>query len=188
VTVFRPHVLGIDEGPFDKRKDATVALVGVMTEGADLVEAVAVTRFPVDGASAAEFLADWIGGLRFAAALHAITLGGVTLAGLAVVDVALLARAAGIPVLVVNRRDPRNTAVADALRAAGLAERIAILEATPPAWQVEPGLFVASAGATREAAARILGAVRHKSQFPEPLRLAHLIGAAITNGESRGRP
>ena len=38
VRSFRPHVLGIDDGPFDKSTDTTVPIVGVMMEGADLVE------------------------------------------------------------------------------------------------------------------------------------------------------
>lgn len=188
MSTFRPHVFGIDDGPFDKRSDAEVPIVGVMMEGADLVEAVATTTFPADGADSARFLSDWVAELRFASALHAVVLGGVTLAGLAVVDVRLLAERAGIPVIVVNRRDPRNESLGEALRAAGLADRLAILEATPAAWPVEPGLFAAHAGTTREKAARILAAVRGKSQLPEPLRLAHLIGSAIVNGESRGRP
>ena len=52
----RPHVLGIDDGPFDKRTGGNVPVVGVMTEGHDLVEAVALTEFPMDGDGPAEFL------------------------------------------------------------------------------------------------------------------------------------
>ena len=60
----RPHVLGIDDGPFSKGQREPVPIVGVMMEGADLVEAIAVTEFPVDGADATNFLAQWIEGLR----------------------------------------------------------------------------------------------------------------------------
>ncbi len=185
---FRPHVLGIDEGPFDKRVDRAVPIVGVMMEGPDLVEAVAVTEFPVDGAGAAEFLGDWLSSLRFAEALHAVVFGGLTLAGLGVIDIELLAQRARLPVMVVNRRDPRNEGLTEALCAAGLAERVPLVLSAPRAWSLEPGLFVAHAGATRDDAACILAAVRGKSQLPEPLRLAHLIGSAIVSGQSRGRP
>jgi len=184
----RPHVLGIDDGPFDKRTDATVPIVGVMTEGPDLVEAVAVTRFPVDGPRVAEFLATWIDGLRFASALHAVVLGGITVAGLGVVDIEDLSRRSGIPAMIVNRREPQNDRLSGALAGAGLAERIEIVESAPAAWPLDPGLYVAHAGTSRDEAAKILTAVRGKSQLPEPLRLAHLIGAAIVSGQSRGRP
>lgn len=185
---FRPHVLGVDDGPFDKRTDASAPLVGVMMEGGDLVEALAISEFPVDGSGATEFLAGWISGLRFASALHAVVLGGVTLAGLAVVDVERLARLSGLPVLVVNRREPQNEGLVDALRAAGLGERVALVERTPRAWRLDPGLYVAHAGTTREQARRFVEASRNKSQLPEPLRVAHLIGAALVSGQSRGRP
>ncbi len=36
---YRPHVLGVDDGPFDKGVSRTVPLVGVTMEGPDLVEA-----------------------------------------------------------------------------------------------------------------------------------------------------
>ncbi len=185
---FRPHVLGIDDGPFDKHADATVPIVGVMTEGATVVEAVAVTAFPVDGDCAAEFLAEWVGGLRCAAALHAIVLGGLTIAGLAVIDIERLARVRRTPVITVHRHDPSNDRLGAALRAAGLADRIAIVERAPRAWPLGPGLFAAHAGTTREQAAAIVAASCNKSQLPEPLRLAHLIGSALVSGQSRGRP
>lgn len=185
---FRPHVLGVDDGPFDKSRDATTPIVGVMTEGADLVEGVAVTRFPIDGDGITEFLATWIAGLRLASALHAVVLGGLTIAGLSVVDLAELAERSGVPALAVNRKGPRDERLVSALVAAGLAERIALIERAPAAWAFEPGVFVAHAGAGREEVERILRAVRGKSRLPEPLRLAHLIGAALVSGQSRGRP
>jgi endonuclease V-like protein UPF0215 family len=185
---FRPHVLGVDDGPFDKRSSTTVPLVGVMMEGHDLVEAVAITEFPVDGDRVADFLADWIGELRFASALHAVVLSGVTIAGLAIVDIELLSRRLRLPVMIVNRHDPANERLNSALATAGLAERIPIVERTPQAWRLGPGLFVAHVGISRDEAQRILEACRGKSQLPEPLRLAHLIGGAVVSGESRGRP
>jgi endonuclease V-like protein UPF0215 family len=45
-----PHILGIDDAPFDKHQDALVPVVGVMMEGAAVVESVAIGAFPVDGA------------------------------------------------------------------------------------------------------------------------------------------
>lgn len=185
---FRPHVLGIDDGPFDKRVDASVPVVGVMMEGPDLVEAVATTSFGVDGDDAAGFLADWIAGLRFASALHGVVLGGMTIAGLGVVDVAELSSRLGLPSMLVNRHEPQDGPLTDALRAAGLERRVALVERAPRPWPLEPGLFVTCAGADRERAAELIAATRGKSLLPEPLRVAHLIGAAIANGQSRGRP
>jgi len=183
----RPHVLGIDDGPFEKFSSETVPVVGVMMEGPDLVEAVALTRFPVDGDGVTEFLAGWVAGLRFRPALRGIVLGGITLAGLAVVDPQELARQSGVAVVVVNRRRPGNARLAAALEAAGLPERRALLERAPPAVALPGGLWASAAGTDAAGAAGLVRATRLKSDLPEPLRLAHLIARAVALGESRGR-
>ena len=184
---FRPHLLGVDDGPFDKRTGGQVPVVGVMMEGAGLVESVALAEFPLDGDGAAEFLAQWIGRLRCASALHGVILGGVTIAGLGIVDVVELARALGRPVLVVNRRPPENAPLAGALREAGLAARIPLLDRLPPARRVASGLYLAHAGVEPAEAERLLAATLGKARVPEPLRVAHLVAAAVARGESRGR-
>jgi endonuclease V-like protein UPF0215 family len=92
-----------------------------------------------------------------------------------------------VPVLVVTRHNPASSDLADALRAAGLSHRLALLERVPRAFGVGQGLYLAQAGATRLEAERLVQAALAKSRLPEPLRLAHLIGQAIVLGESRGR-
>jgi endonuclease V-like protein UPF0215 family len=185
--VSRPHVLGVDDGPFAKGQSGPVPVVGVLMEGADLVEAAALTSFPVDGDDATGFLAEWIGGLRLRPTVQAVVLGGVTIAGLGLVDVTALAERLQVPVLVVTRKEPRNDALGAALTAAGLAGRIAALERTPAAFRAQPGLWLACAGATQQQALRLLEACTAKAKLPEPLRVAHLVAAAHVNGESRGR-
>jgi endonuclease V-like protein UPF0215 family len=181
-------LLGIDDAPFDKGSDREVPVVGVMMEGADLVEAVALTSLPVDVDRAAERLADWISTLRFAEAIHGVVLGGVTIAGLGVIDIEELSAKLGKPVSVVNRRRPDDLPLIGALRAAGFDDRIPIVERMPRAWRLQDGTYVAHAGTERRVAERLVAAVLSKSQLPEPLRLAHMFGAAIVSGQSRGRP
>jgi endonuclease V-like protein UPF0215 family len=188
IRIHRPHLLGIDDGPFEKGRDERAPIVGVLMEGQDLVEAVVLTDFPVDGAEPAEFLATWIAGLRFVSGLHGIVLGGITIAGLGIVDTALLSERLDLPVMVVNRHAPTNDRLSKALDAAGFAERIAIVERAPAAWELDRGLWVSHVGTDREEAERLLRAARGKSLLPEPVRLAHLIGGAVATGHSRGRP
>jgi endonuclease V-like protein UPF0215 family len=183
----RPHLLGVDDGPFEKRVDDRVPIVGVMMEGADLVEAVATTEFPVDGEGSAAFLAEWIGGLRFRPALQGVVLGGITIAGLAVIDVEELSRRLELPVLVVNRREPSDERLIRALRTAGFEQRVPIVERSPAAYAVAERLFVGAAGAEPELAARLVRSAQRKSDLPEPLRVAHLVARALVHGESRGR-
>lgn len=184
---FRPHTFGVDDAPFDKRQPGPVPIVGVMMEGKDVVESVAVGQFPVDGEGATEYLAGWIGGLRTRPMLQAVILGGITIAGLGLVEMTALAERLALPVLVVTRHNPASSDLADALRAAGLSHRIPILERTPRAYGVGTGLYLAHAGATRVEAEQLVLATVGKARVPEPLRVAHLIGQAIVLRESRGR-
>jgi endonuclease V-like protein UPF0215 family len=135
-----------------------------------------------------EFLARWISGLRFRPAAHGLVFGGLTIAGLAVIDPELIAATTGMPVLVVNRKPPSDAGVASALHAAGLASRVATLARCPKSIALESGLHVAFAGVDEDSARRLLGSATGKSLLPEPLRVAHLIAAALANGASRGRP
>jgi len=184
----RPHLIGIDDGPFEKGRDRVTPLVGVITEGADLVEGVSVREFPVDGAGLTSFLADWIAALPFRPGLHGVVVGGVTAAGLAVLDGPGLAAATGLPVLVVSRKANRSERLVGALRAAGLTDRIALIDAAPTPFQVAKGLFAAASGIRAPDARALLRASLGKSALPEPLRLAHLIATALVRGDSRGRP
>jgi hypothetical protein len=180
-------VLGIDDGAFDKRVDRSVPLVGVAMEGPDLVEVVAVSEFPVDGEGVTDFLADWIESLRIKPALQGVFFAGITIAGLAVIDVPELAARLGVPVVIANRREPSNRRVIEALEAAGLGGRRAILERAPAAERIDGRIYAAALEGYRDAAHALVRATLGKSDLPEPLRLAHLIARAIATGESRGR-
>jgi endonuclease V-like protein UPF0215 family len=180
-------VLGIDDAPFDKGQRQSVPIVAVMMEGSDLVEGVAIDSFPVDGGGATEHLLRWITRLRFHASLQGVVLGGITMAGLGVVDISALARGLGAPVLTVTRRSPTNAPLIQALEAAGLGDRIPVVERSPRAMRLHDGLYLACAGADPDAAATLARAVLGKSHLPEPLRIAHLIARALVTGESRGR-
>lgn len=183
----RPHTLGVDDAPFDKRQTGPVPIVGVTMECNDLIESVALGEFPVDGDGATEYLATWIGRLRSRPMLQAVILGGITIAGLGIVDVITLAERLGLAVLVVTRHNPARSELADALEAAGLHDRIHVLERIPRAYGAGEGLYLAHAGASRVEAERLLSATLGKSRLPEPLRVAHLIGQAMVLRESRGR-
>jgi endonuclease V-like protein UPF0215 family len=183
----RPHILGVDDAPFTKSQAHLVPVIGVLMEGNDLLEGVAVGHFPVDGDDATGFLAEWIGGLRWRGAVQAVVLGGITLAGLGLVDLEELARRLGMPILAVTRREPAKSRIGEALTAARLADRLPIAHRSPPAVRVRLGLYVAFAGTNPARATALIQATVRKSRLPEPLRVAHMIGSALERGQSRGR-
>jgi endonuclease V-like protein UPF0215 family len=183
----RPHLLGVDDGPFEKHRSRDVPVAAVLMEGHDLVEGIALSRFPVDGEDATGFLSSWIRGLRFHASLQGIVLGGISIAGLGIVDVAGLAQSVEVPVLVVNRRDPARSRLQEALVAARLTSRADLVARSPAAHRTAHGIYLACAGTSPAEAEALVEASRHKADLPEPLRLAHLVAAAVGRGQSRGR-
>ena len=183
----RPHVFGIDDAPFDKHQARAVPIIGVLMEGNDLVEGIALGEFPVDGEDATGFLAHWIAGLRWCAAIQAVVLGGITLAGLGLVDLEALTQELRLPTLAVTRRSPAQSRISRALTAAGLTHRQSIADRSPRAIRAAPGLYVAFAGTTADQATALIRATLRKSRMPEPLRMAHLIASALERGQSRGR-
>jgi endonuclease V-like protein UPF0215 family len=186
-TVMRPHVLGIDDGPFHKGQAHDVPIVGVMMEGSAIVEGVALTTFPVDGDGVTTLLAEWIESLRWKRALQAVMFGGATIAGLAIIDIEALAERTGLPCISVTRRPPSNAQVRRALASADLTDRAEQLDRLPPAVAVARNLYVSSAGTTLARTKAIVHATSTKSKLPEPLRVAHLVAAALERGQSRGR-
>ncbi len=183
----RRHVLSIDDGPFRKFADPDALVVGVVTAGAGLVEGVLSTRLPVDGEGATERLAGWIAATRFRPVLRALLINGITIAGLSVIDIHDLSARTRLPVISVVRRSPVGSDLADALRAARLADRIPIVDRAGPPHRFGRVHFTC-AGIEPGKAEEILRAEAGKSSLPEGIRLAHIIAQGIVLGESRGRP
>ncbi|HKI46938.1 MAG TPA: DUF99 family protein [Balneolales bacterium] len=183
----RPHVLGIDDAPFTKGKDLSAPLVAVMMEGATLVDGVAVNRMKIDDPEATQFLIDWIRELRWTPSLQAIVFGGITIAGLGLLHLPTLARELNLPVITVTRQDTHDSTLDSALIAAGLSERLSVLNDNPSSVEIDTGIFASFCGITQTEAKKLIRSTLQKSTMPEPLRIAHLIGAALVNGESKGR-
>ncbi|MBI4601234.1 MAG: DUF99 family protein [Planctomycetes bacterium] len=182
----RLHTLAIDDAPFDKFRDRETWAVGVVMAGAGLVEGVLATRLPVDGAGVTGRLADWIARCRFARSLRVVLVEGLTIAGLSVIDLPLLARSTGLGVISVDRRLPAPGRLEATLRKLGWDDRVSAVEAAGPFHRFGELVF-ACAGLGPEAAREVLEQSRGRSKVPEGIRIAHLIGQALVLGESKGR-
>lgn len=182
-----PHVLGIDDAPFTKHKDETVPVVAVMMEGATLVDGVAVNRMKIDDPNATQFLIDWIKELRWTPSLQGIAFGGITIAGLGLLHLPTLARELNLPILTITRQDTQDSTLDTALKAAGLSKLLPVLNDNPSSIEIDEGIFASFCGTTEREAKKLIRSTLQKSTMPEPLRVAHLIGAALVNGESKGR-
>lgn len=181
------HVVGFDDAPFERAHRGDVPVVGAVFAGARF-EGILSGRVRRDGANAAAVLARMVNGSRFAQHLQLIMLQGVALAGFNVVDVFLLNRRTGLPVLVVARVEPDYGAIRKALeervrggaRKWGLIERLGPMERCGRVWVQRVALTLAEAEG-------IVERLAIHSVVPEPLRVAHAVAGGIARGESRGR-
>lgn len=182
------HVVGIDDGPFDRDRRGDVAFVGTVCAGTRL-EGVLRGTVRKDGANAADRIASLVAGSRFAKHLQLVMLQGIALGGFNVIDLHGLHARLGLPILVVTRHRPDLAAIRAALvnRVRGGRRKWALIERAGP---MEPvaGLFVQRSGLSSAQAEAVVRSTVQNGKLPEPLRLAHLIAGALVTGESRGRP
>jgi len=175
------HLIAFDDAPFDRNHRGDVPIVGVAFAGLRL-EGVFAGRVRRDGQNATRELARLAATSRYFRHTQALLLEGIALAGFNVVDLPALAQAVARPVLVVVRRRPDLERVRRALlgRTPGGARKWRLIGRAGP---IEPlaGLFVQRAGLSAAEAESLITATAVNGRLPEPLRVAHLIAAAIAD-------
>jgi endonuclease V-like protein UPF0215 family len=182
------HVVGIDDGSFDKYRQASVPIVGAVFSDLRL-EGVLCGRVRTDGANSTREIVRMVAESKFAPQLQLVLLQGIALAGFNVIDLCELHERLAIPVMVVARRQPRLDRIRDALltRVPGGARKWALIERLG-AMEPVAGVFVQRVGLDLREAERVVKKLSVNANIPEPLRTAHLIAGGVATGQSRGRP
>ena|SRR3990170_930119 len=186
----KSRFLGIDDAPF-RFAHADVPIVGVVVQAPSYIEGVLTTTAQVDGRDGTERIAGMLRTSRYRSGLAMVFLNGVAVGGFNVLNVDELHEAAEVPVVTVTRRKPDLAAIEGALRQRfdDWEERWALIRGH----RVEEfptkhtPLYVTYVGTTRAEVRQALALTTVRGALPEPLRVAHLIAAAIVKGESHGR-
>jgi len=180
------RLLGIDDGPFDRKRGANVLVVGVVCRG-DHLDGVLTTHVRKDGWNATDRLVDMILDSKFEAQLHGILLDGITLGGLNVVDLARLAQDTKLPAIAVIRRKPDQGRMEDACgHLANQRRRVAMLRRAGEVYEARHVFFQAH-GLDPDEARRVVDSSAIFGYIPEPIRLAHLIAGGVVTGQSGHR-
>ena len=188
VTKTFSNVIGFDDAPFARTQAGPIKVVGAIYASLRF-DGVMIGEVEKDGHDAADRLTALLTTSKFADHVRLIMLQGITLAGFNVVDVFALSERTGVPVLVVARRQPDMNAVRRALLSnipAGR-EKWAVIERLG---EMEPAgdVYIQRVGLTKDQADAVVDRFSVYSSIPEPIRTAHLIAGALSNGESRGAP
>ena len=181
------NVIGFDDAPFAPGHTGPVQVVGAVFAQTQL-NGVLMGEVEKDGSDAARTLAQLVTGSKFGSMLQLVMLQGIALAGFNVVDVFQLSEQLERPVLVVARKQPDMAAVRQALltQIPDGARKWQIIEKLGPMESVAQ-VYVQRVGLSLKEAHSTISRLALYGHIPEPLRTAHLIAGALSNGQSRGR-
>lgn len=184
------RVLGIDDSPFafGERKSL---VVGALVRVPNYLEAVMRTEVDVDGDDSTDRLAEMVLGSRYMEQVKLIILDGIALAGFNVVDVQALHERTGLPVATVTRDEPSVADMEAALRKHfdDWERRLSLVTRWSPR-RLGTGhkpLYASVVGMPWGEFEELVRMTTVRGAVPEPVRMAHLIAAAMVRGESRGR-
>lgn len=188
------RVMGIDDAPF-QRGDREVHVTGVVTRASSgYVEAVSHDTVRGDGDDATDVLARMVSGSRLYANLGAVLTQNVMVGGFNTIDLEALHAAVDRPVVGVIRGCLDWDAVRIALRPASEGGNV---PDGPAKWgRIAPlrerafrhgNRVLVPVGLPADEAQELVDLATVRGILPEPLRIAHLIGAGWVLGQSRGQ-
>ena len=180
------RILGIDDAAFDKFKDKEVIVIGTVFRGGDFMDGVMTCKVKVDGDDSTDKVIGMINKSKFKTQFRAIMLDGIAVAGFNVFNIPLLYEKTKIPVIIVMRNYPNMKKIKDTLTNLRMKEKIDLLNKAGDIHKYKE-IHYQVYGIEKNEAEKILKISCTHSNIPEPIRIAHLIGAGLIFGESKGR-
>ncbi len=179
------RVLGIDDGKFTPRTQGSVIVIGVVFRGGCWVDGVMHTTVAIDGFDATEQIASMINSSPHCKQLRLVMMNGITFAGFNVVDIKKLNSATKLPIMVLVREKPDLDAIKKAINNLPRSdERWNMILNAGQIFEIKCGdkkLYMELAGVSEANAIEIVELTSTRSNFPEPLRIAHIIASGITS-------
>ena len=180
------RVVAVDDGAF-RRSQRWAPLVAVVYSTPDRLEGVLRSRVRVDGTDATERIAEMLTRAPHLEGVRAILLDGVCFGGFNVLDLGRLSERTGRPVVAVTRRAPDLQRIRAALarwfpRDHGARYRRLTAHRLFRVQTTGAPVLAAAVGCTRRDAGTLLARTTRIGRWPEPLRVAHLIGHALGGG------
>ncbi|UCE80652.1 MAG: DUF99 family protein [Methanobacteriota archaeon] len=188
----KPHVrvLGVDDSPFSF-DDSRSLVVGALVRTPSYLEALMKTEVTVDGTDGTDGLVEMISSSRYREQIKVIMLDGVALAGFNVIDIVAVHESLKLPVLTITRDPPDFEAIRSALRKHfdDWRERFALVKKLPLREMPtsDKPILAAGIGLEWREFQELVKSSTVRGVIPEPIRMAHLVSAAMAKGESRGR-
>ncbi|EKQ51949.1 MAG: hypothetical protein B655_2062 [Methanobacterium sp. Maddingley MBC34] len=184
--------MGVDDAPFVPHSKEQVMIVGTLFRAGNWLDGVLRTYITVDGTDATTSLIAMVNGSRHLEQLGVMMLDGITFGGFNVVNIRKIFQETGVPVIVIMRKYPDLPRIKKALKNfPDWEERWNHIIEAGDIYKVhkihnhEP-IYMQLCGITEEDAREIVTLSATRSAIPEPIRVAHIIAAGVTTGESKG--
>lgn len=184
------RVLGLDDGPFNRNSDTKTVMVGVLMRLNSYVEGISTGTIKVDGMDSTETIISMLNG-RFSKDIDFIMSNGITFGGFNIMDIRMINRLTGIPIISITRKKPDMDSMFSALKLhfSDYMQRIELLK-NSSINKIEysgKALYVNCCGISVNDALYLIKKTTIMGNIPEPVRMAHLIATAIVSGESYGK-
>jgi uncharacterized protein len=193
------RAIGFDDAPFERHQQSKVNIAGVICtntrferEGRRgfpamtnrVVEGMVWGAVEADGNDATETICQLLLGKKFLPQLHLILLDGIGFGGFNLVDLPQLAERLKLPCVAMMRKLPNLEKMQRAMSSLpNYQERLIVLQQAGKIYAAAP-FFFQVCGEQPEVIAQALIQLTDRGKVPEALRLAHLVCAAVINGES----
>ena len=177
------RAIGFDDAPFVRHQSEKVPIAGIVCAQTRF-EGMVWGEIQPDGWDATEVICKLLTNSKFLPQLHLVLLDGIGFGGFNLVNLPTLAARLQLPCVAVMRKLPNLTKMTNAL--SRLPDRDRRLQLLQKAGKIHhyPPFYFQVCGEKPEIIAPALAHLTDRGKVPEALRLAHLIGAAVVNGES----
>lgn len=177
------RAIGFDDAPFKRHQQSKVNIAGVICTNTRF-EGMVWGAVEADGNDATEIICQLLLGKKFLPQLHLILLDGIGFGGFNLVDLPQLAERLKLPCVAMMRKLPNLEKMQRAMSSLpNYQERLIVLQQAGKIYAAAP-FFFQVCGEQPEVIAQALIQLTDRGKVPEALRLAHLVGAAVINGES----
>jgi len=184
------RLLGVDDASFEFSQDQSY-LIGSIFRGGKFLEGLIIKQITVDGFDVNDKIIAMINKSRHGSQINTILLDGITFAGFNIAQLRKIASATGRGVVAVSRKEPDLKRVKRALKHVNESEkRLDMIEAAGQAKELrleQGNVYFQHQGVTEDKARQILQLSATRSLIPEPIRVSHMIGSALVEGETKGR-
>lgn len=178
------RILGIDDCPFNPSRRGKVPLLGVVFRGGLWLDGAMRTEVEIDGRDSTDKIVEMIRSSTHYKQLRVIMIDSITVAGFNVVDLQRLHQETRLPVIAITREKPNEEEVKAALKnLPDWEERWRIIEKAGNINEIQvrgTKLYAHTAGMALEDAEEIVRVSSTRANFPEPLRVAHLLAQGLS--------